>query len=884
MNRRRAAVLLGAASVLIFMNACDLKPGGSAPAVSSPQIELPPGNAQIFELPNGLRLIVEEDASSPVVSVQAWCETGSITEGKHLGSGISHILEHMLFKGTSRRGNSEIAQTIQANGGYINAYTSFDRTVYFIDAPSAGWKPILDVLADAIFHSTLPVEEYTKEQEVIRREFAMGFDDPNRTLQKLLFETAFTRHPFRYPVIGHLEVYNQLTREDVLAYYKKHYVPNNLTFVVVGDVNAEEVRAELERLTASLTRVAYEPTLYPQEPTQLGRREAHRDFPTDIRRMTLAWHIPGITHPDIYALDVAAIIAGDGTSSRLHQLLVEKEKLLRSVSVFSYTPKDSGLWAVAAVFLPGETDERARVESLILEEINRLQSTPVSPAELAKAKRRVLVDRASELKTVAGKAASLGGSWLIARDLDFDQSYLKGIEAVTAADIERVLRSHLTPQNLTVVSLNPPAAPKASSKTSTPTPSSPLTKHTLTNGAVLVAVDDAKVPLATVRVSFLGGILRENGANNGIGNLATRLIDKGTTTRTAEQIANEIETLGGSIEKLFGSNSLSVGIEVLSGDLPAAIELLADITLRPSFPEDEIEKERTKQLSDLKIEKDQPLSLARNELRSRLFGLHPYALNPLGTETSLASLDRRALQAYHAAQLDPKKIVFSIGGSADVETVARLIEKYFPASQLTSQDAFVLPGEPPWSPTALPVVIPTAKQQAIVMIGYPGTTVASPDRAALELADEALSDLASRLFIRIREKQSLAYFVGTSQIAGLERGMFLFYAGTEATKAEKVRTEILDEIAQIASKGLSGAEIERARAKLNGKRLLQDQASSTIAFKAALNELYGLGVDYEARHSERVRTITAQEVNAVLQRAFAPTVAQVTVLVQPVAK
>lgn len=867
---------------LLLMNACDFKSKPAAsPASAAPRVDLPPSTAQIFELPNGLRLIVEEDHSSPVVSVQAWCEAGSLTEGRHLGSGISHILEHMLFKGTSRRGNSEIAQTIQAAGGSVNAYTTFDHTVFYIDAPSAGWKTLLDVLTDAIFHSTLPPDEYAKEQEVIRREFAMGFDDPNRTLQKLLFETAFTHHPFKYPVIGHLEVFNQLTRDDVLAYYKKHYVPNNLTFIVVGDVDASEVRAELERLTAAIPRVSYQPEFYPQEPPQLGRREAHREFPTDVRRMFMAWHIPGITHPDLYALDVAAILAGDGASSRLHRRLVEIDKLLRAVSTFSYTPRDSGLWAVSAVFLPGPEDTRARVEAVILEELERLRTQPIAPAELAKAKRRVLVNRASELKTAAGKAASLGSSWLAARDLNFDQAYLKGIENVTAEDVQRVLRTYLTPNNLTVVSLNPPAASPASTAPSAAQPAAaPLTQRKLANGATLVTLPDHKVPLATVRVSFLGGMLRENGASNGIGTLTTRLLDKGTTTRTAEQIASQVESLGASIDKLFGSNSLSLGIEVLPSDLPAAIELLADITLNPTFPEDEIEKERTKQLSDLKVEQDQPLSVARNELRARLFGLHPYALNPLGSEKTLATLDRQTILAYHAAHLNPARMVFSLGGSFDPDEAARLIERHFPGSRLTAGGSFDLPGEPQWTSSPEPIVLPTSKHQAIVMIGLPGLSVAHPDRAALEIADEALSDLASRLFIRIREKQSLAYFVGTSQMIGLERGMFFFYAGTEATKADKVRTELLDEMAQIAAHGLSEAEIERARAKLIGKRLLQDQSAATTAFKAALNILYGLGLDFETTHNERIRTLPAADINTALQRHLVPA-QSLTVIVQP---
>src|ERR1700732_2874637 len=178
----------------------------AAPSHDSAAITFPPSNAKKWVLPDGLTLIVQEDHSAPVASVQAWCATGSVSEEEHLGAGLSHILEHMLFKGTKTRTTNAIAQQIQDVGGYINAYTSFDRTVFWIDVPRDGVATALDVLADAMMNSTLPPEEYLKEQEVIRREFAMGFDDPDRMVGQLLFATAYQRHPYRLPVIGQMEI------------------------------------------------------------------------------------------------------------------------------------------------------------------------------------------------------------------------------------------------------------------------------------------------------------------------------------------------------------------------------------------------------------------------------------------------------------------------------------------------------------------------------------------------------------------------------------------------------------------------------------------------------------------------------------------------------
>src|SRR5437016_11336444 len=252
---------------LVVFSMVNLK---AASVDESSVITFPPSAAQKWVLPDGLTLIVQEDRSAPVASVQAWCNTGSIYEDDKLGAGLSHILEHMLFKGTKTQSSNAIAQRIQDVGGYINAYTSFDRTVFWIDVPKDGVQTALTVLSDAMMNSTLPPEEYTKEQEVIRREFAMNFDDPDRMASLLLFATAYQRHPYRIPVIGEMEIYNQLTQEHVMQYYKSRYVPNNLTFTVVGDVDAEKIHQQLAEFFKSYPAKALKPILVPQEPPQLG--------------------------------------------------------------------------------------------------------------------------------------------------------------------------------------------------------------------------------------------------------------------------------------------------------------------------------------------------------------------------------------------------------------------------------------------------------------------------------------------------------------------------------------------------------------------------------------------------------------------------------------
>src|SRR5438105_6237933 len=423
----------------------------AAPADDSTVITFPPSSAPKWVLTNGLTIIVHEDHSAPVASVQAWCATGSIDEDQHLGAGLSHILEHMLVKGTKTRSTNVIAQKIQDVGGYINAYTSFDRTVFWIDVPKDGVVAALDILADAMMNSTLPPEEYMKEQEVIRREFAMGLDDPDRVAGLLLFATAYQRHPYHFPVIGDIEIYNQLTQDQVMQYYKTRYVPNNLTFVVVGDVDAAKVRQQLTEFFKTYPEKSLKPVFIPEEPPQLGRRDVHQEFATELTHLALAWHIPEVTNPDVPALDLLSTILGDGRSSRLYRRVREDAGLAYRISAFSYTPGDPGLFGIDATLDP---KKREAAEQLALRIVEEVKQSGVTAEELQKAKKITLSHHLGALTTMRGQASDIGSNWLLTRDLNFSRHYLDAVQKVTLDDINRVAATYLIENNLAVVSLN----------------------------------------------------------------------------------------------------------------------------------------------------------------------------------------------------------------------------------------------------------------------------------------------------------------------------------------------------------------------------------------------------------------------------------------------
>src|SRR2546421_11835532 len=560
------------ASALLFAMA-NLK---AAPPEPLPMIAFPPSTAQKWILPNGLTIIVQEDHSAPVASVQAWCSTGSVDEDQHVGAGLSHILEHMLFKGTKTRGKNEIAQKIQDVGGYINAYTSFDRTVFWIDVPKDGVATALDILADAMINSTLPPEEYQKEQEVIRREFAMGMDDPDRMAGLLLFATAYQQHPYRFPVIGELEIYNQLTQEQGMQYYKTRYVPNNLTFVVVGDVDAEKVRQQLAEAFKSYPKKSLKPVFFPAEPPQLGRREVHQEFSTELTHLSLAWHIPEVTNPDVPALDLLSTILGDGRSSRLYRRVREEAGLAFSISAFSYTPGDPGLFGIDATVGP---KKREPAEQLALRIVDEVKQAGVTAEELAKARKIILSHHLGALTTMRGQASDIGSNWLLTRDLNFSRHYLDAVQKVTLDDIKRVAATYLTENNLTAISLNPKGSLAAKTESAKATAAGEIQKFDLPNGLRLLVREDPRLPIVAMGAVFRGGLLAETPQTNGITRLMAKVLLKGTKTRTAEQIANQIEAVGGSISSPACNNSFNVSLDVTQADVKLGVELLSEFTL-----------------------------------------------------------------------------------------------------------------------------------------------------------------------------------------------------------------------------------------------------------------------------------------------------------------
>jgi zinc protease len=828
------------------------------PLITAPHVD-------IRELSNGLSVLVQPDFTAPVVSIQFWCATGSIHETPWLGAGLSHLLEHLMFKGTPTRGNSQMAQQIQDLGGHLNAYTSFDRTVYHVDLPSDNALAALEILGDAVFNSTIPADEYEKEMEVIRREFAMGRDNPDSELGKLIFQTAFIRHPYRHPVIGYLDLFNQVTRDDVVAYYRERYAPQNLSLIVCGAVVPETIFARAAELLEIHPRRKMADLFLPHEPRQHQRRDLRREFPTQLSRLALCWPVGGFDHADTPALDLLATLAGGGRSSRLHQTCVEKLGLAEQLDAFAYAPADHGLFGIEARCAPDK-------EQPLLEEINRqiaalLQDAPTQ-AEVDRAKRQSLLHQVHSQKTMSGKAASVGRGWLYQRDPNLSARYHEHIQAVTPEEILNVARTYFKTERENLVSLVPQDEKSSVAAVARDTAAPPV-PQLVSLGAKRRALymPQHDLPLLTLRATLPGGLLSEPEGRAGLARLAAHLLVKGTRRRNAEQLANDVEQLGGSVHADAGNNSATLSLELLSPDWKAGLDLFLEMLTETAPTESELQTEKRKQLSMLQAEHDYPMAAARDLVRAALYPGHPYGGKNLGTVESIEAITLKEILTYQATRLLRQDLVFSVTGPTPPEDWSTLSGKAIATLAQREAQAEKLPPLPVLTqPVRLEKVVP--KEQAVMHLAYPTVPVSHPDQVPLAILDEALSDLGSRLFIRIREELGLAYFVGTSQFLGLEAGHFFFYLGTDPAKRQEIEKELLEEVANLARHGITEVEFLRARAKMQSQDKLDRQNPSQIAYAAALDELFGLGHGYAQTRRDRIAALRLDEVNAVAQKYF----------------
>ncbi len=817
-------------------------------------------------LDNGLTVILKEKHDVPMIAMQMWVKAGSITEGNNMGSGLSHYFEHMLGKRTHKRGTEQFYNDIRRMGGSdANAYTTYDRTVYHFTIRSEYLDSALEGFSDMIQNTVFDEKESQKEIQVILKEINMNDDSPDRYLWHQFMSLCFTTHPYRYPVIGYRNLFKSLTKKDILEYYKTMYSPNNMILVLAGNLDIRKSEILVKKWFGNFQRKKVPPIYIPSEPQQVSPRKIVKQFGISTTKVTVGYKTVNALSKDTAALDVLAMILGHGRTSRLYRKLKEEKQLVNSVSTFSWTPKHVGVFAT-------EINLNHKYLNYVLQiienEINSIKKYGVTRKELKRAKQKVRVDAVNGLQTVGGYARSLAHGEFLG-DINFDRHYLESVNRVNNWDIIRVARKYLNKNGQNMVILLPNNYKNSSiQKKVFQNKKNQIEKIVLPNGLTLLIKQDHSIPLVSMHAMFNGGYHYENYINQGIFNLLSKTILKGTFRKSYRQIAEIIEDTGGNIVAKSDRDFFSIQGTFLKENFLTGFKLLTEIMSNANFPVKEIQKEKKIIYAKIKQRDDNIWDASRYHLRRIRFQGHPYSFDGIGTVKSIQKITQHQLISMYRNMITPKNTVLSIFGDINKQQILNLLRK---------------PSKFNYRKTNLPITKRAPqlnhmisntlykdekRRQSIIKIVFDAPNYYNKDRYPLMLLTHVFSGIGSRLFNDLRGKRTLAYSTGGVYDGLLDIGLFLFYIGTEPSKKQEAIRGLIENIQKVKDDLITPTELEIAKNSTIGRIIKSLQSLNGQAALSAYYEKLGLGYNYYLELIRNLKMVTREDIKRVANKYF----------------
>src|SRR6266516_2658182 len=844
-------------------------------------------------LPNGLTVLVQEDRSAPVVAIVTYVKAGYFDETDE-ENGLAHALEHMFFKGTEKRGVGDIAKETKASGGYLNAHTIYDNTAYYTVLPSSNFAKGLEIQADAYANSVIDARELAKEMEVNIQEAKRKSDNPSAVATETLYELLHDAHRMRRWRIGREPGLRAFTRDMMNGFYRNFYRPSNTILSISGDIDARDAMLGVSELYGDLKPGDPVRQTGPLEPERAGFR--YRELTGDIAQSQLVfgWRTPGTMDPDTAVLDVAAAVLATGRASRLYRAVREKQ-LASSITAYDYTPTELGVFVVHAETEPENTAEAARV---IWDQLHQLRVGSIEDDELTLVRRIFEARWVRRFETTEGRANYLA-EWEALGGWRLGEEYFKQYMSASADDIQRVARNHLAeekaaalvyrPESAPVVAVDAtdlkrilgeggserlPTIPQRPQSTPPEKKSAEVEKEEAgvslfrTSEKVPVLVRrKAGAPLANIGVFIVGGAIEAETEPAGLTLLSARTMLKGTTTRTAAQIAEDSEMLGGSISASAGSDSFGFSLSVPVSRLPEALELLGDVVQRPTIAGDALEVERAVALSNVAMLRDDMYRYPMRLASSAAFGSHPYGTPPMGTEESLRLITAEQAREWHKSRVLESSVVIGIVADVDAREAADLVAREFSDLQLKRPPKV---GKPRWPKSVKIAAESRDKAQTAIALGFPAPSRSDDLRFAASLIATVASGLGGRFFDELRDRQSLAY---TDQAAVNEKrlaGIFLSYIATSPEKEGVARACLLAEFAKLRELPVSADELTRAKEYIVGSHAISQESGGALLGEMLDAWMFGEGLQEILEYDTRVRAVTADQMRDAARKYFDP--------------
>ena len=843
-------------------------------------------------LANGLTAIVRHDPSAPVVAINTFVAAGYFDEPDPV-TGVAHVLEHMFFKGTPRRGVGEIAKQTKAEGGYLNAHTIYDHTSYYAVLPSSGFREGLDIQADAYANSLVDAGELARELEVIIQEAKRKLDNPSAVTIESLYALLHDRHRVRRWRIGTEEGLRQLTRADVDGFYRTYYRPSNTVLAIVGDVEPHEALSEIEQRYGALPNGTVPRDRGPAEDGPVAAGPRYLELDGDVRQaqLGLGWRTPGTFDPDTPHLDLAAAVLGTGRASRLYRAVRERS-LASSIGAYDSTPVELGIFVVHA---EGDAARIVDAARAVWAEIEALRAHGVRADELDRVQRIVDARSLRRLETMEGQASWLA-EWESLGGWERGEQYHAALAIATPDEVTEAARRWLAPEAAGAVIYRPRGtAPIAADATAffgaihgVPAVAVPLAS-TSPAPAVIAAAPalerveagvhvfrtEAGVPVLVipkpglrivhVAASALGGAVTEPDGAEGLTALMAAASVKGTATRSAAAIAEEGERLGGSVGASAGGESVGWGISVPTANYAAAAELVADVVQRATFPDAAVETERGVLTQDARTARDDMYRWPMRLATEAAFPGHPYGRPVGGTEASLAGLTAERVRAWHAAIVAGSAWAIAVVGDVDPGQAAAVIAGAFGALRMAEAPSLAAPA---WPSQIVVNAESRDKRQTALALLFPGASRRDPERITAGLLASIASGLGGRFFDELRDRRSLAYTVHAFGAPRRLAGTFGAYIATGPGQEAEACDGLLAEFAKLAADGVTEEELARAQTYALGTHAIARQGGGAVLGEVLDAWQGGEGLHELDEYQGRIRAVTVGGVQAFAEGHF----------------
>jgi len=824
-------------------------------------------NTTVYSLPNGMQVILVEKHANPMIACMVYVNAGAKYE-TDLNNGVTHFLEHLLFDGTKTKTRMDITEGIKSKGGYINAFTGKELTCYMILMPKEFIEEGLDVQSDMLFNSIFPDTELAKERKIVIEEIKMNEDDVDHQVERFFAAQVYRETPYARPVLGYENIISTISKEEIIDYYHTYYKPNNMICLVIGDFETEAMKDLVDKYYGQIPAkpLPKQTEIYFTPPT--GKEIKYKEMEAENTYVRLAINGPKHDDPDYYPFDVIAQILYSGETSPLVKVLTQgTDPLATDVSAYLETQKEFTTLNIGVV--TNSPDKVAKILESTVDVLMNLGKNALEKEQID----RVLVSTKTHRYYQEEKLLFYGmeiAPTVVTSGWNFLETYIDELEKVTPKRVQTVASKYLSDPKYIATVVKPKKENPSGEKESS---SNIYKKEIFPNGLTVIVKSNPDSKVLGINILGKNRSAMEPEGRTGIADFTNRMLLKGTVSRSAEQIAEDLASIGAEItlvdnpwipyDDVYTTHSFTfIKFQTIDEYTDKGIELLSDLVVNSNFPEEEIAKTKQEMMSILGRGKGSTRQTCRNLFYATLFIDHPYGKPIMGDGPSVGSITRDGLIEFHKKFYSPDNMIITVCTNMLPDQMMGKIKNAFGNMPRV---AFPEPQIPAPNPLSSPLKAhqEMEKEQIYIYLGQPMPGIQSPDAPALDLMNSILS---SRLGLNLREVKGLAYSVGSSIRFDRDFGWFIASIGTRPQNYQEALDGILGEMKKIRQEEVTPEELEKAKNGIWGRMLFYRLSRINQAYFMGVNEFKGAGYDYDDKYIESLRKVTIDQVKQAAEK------------------